>query len=60
MDKKFKVGDLVFVTKFDDDIFNHGFTGVVVGYRSGFICVVDGDEEVWDCYEEQLENSNGN
>lgn len=37
----------------DDDIF-HDFTGTIIGIHGDYIMVQDQDEQVFDCYPDQL------
>lgn len=51
----FMVGSEVNVTARPDDMFNHDFTGTVIGYKDEFVQVRDQDDDVWDCEPSQLE-----
>ncbi len=50
----FGIGDEVNVTARPDDLFNHDFTGYVIGHRNGYVQVKDQDDDVWECDAEQL------
>lgn len=53
MNKNFPIGSSVIATPKDGD-FEHEFTGTVISHNKGFIQVIDGDENVYDCDEDQL------
>lgn len=52
----FHTGEQVNVKKFDDDLFDHDFTGTVVGirYNMSLVTVEDQDGDCWDCEPGQL------
>jgi len=52
----YHVGDLVLVTPEENDIFQNEFAGIIVDFRGeSLISVEDGDGDVFDAYESQLE-----
>jgi len=53
MKDKFPVGISVIATPKDGD-FAHEFTGTVISHNKGFIQVIDGEENVYDCEPDQL------
>ncbi len=53
MKDKFPIGISVIATPKDGD-FAHEFAGKVISHNKGFIQVIDGDENVYDCEPDQL------
>ena len=51
---KFNKGDTVDVRPTQNDLFEHEWTGKVIGYRMGYVVVIDQDGNAFDCSEEQL------
>ena len=59
IDGMFEKGDMVDVLANKGDPFND-FYGKVIGYKSeGIVQVIDYDDNVWDCGENQLEKCKG-
>ena len=56
-------GERVNVEPMLTDLFDHPFTGTVVGYKRGspgegiFIQVKDMDDDIWDCCPEQISHN---
>ena len=44
----------VHVTRKDDDLFSHDFTGNVISYTTDHVLVEDQDGDCWSCDDDQL------
>jgi len=59
----FSKGERVNVEPMPNDLFDHPFTGYVVGFKQGdtssgtFVQVKDMDDDVWDCCPEQVSSN---
>lgn len=59
----FSKGQRVNVEPMKDDLFDHPFTGCVVGFKQGdtscgtYVQVKDMDDDVWDCVPEQFSSN---
>jgi len=53
--KDLRVGDGVFVTRKESDIFNHDFQGTVKEVNNEYVVVEDQDGDCWSVDAEQIE-----
>ena len=53
MSKSLNVGDMVEVRREKFDIF-HDFCGRIIGFRNGVVQVRDQDDNVFECFKNQL------